>query len=71
MLAARLFATGLLLASSASALAEVHYVDLNSPNATPPDTNRAITFTDTNATGAGPGFYRLGMSVVNLESLRG
>ena len=39
ILAARLFATGLLLASTGSALAEVHYVDLNSANAPPPYTN--------------------------------
>jgi hypothetical protein len=35
-LAARLFAAGLLLASAASALADVRYVDVNSTNATPP-----------------------------------
>ena len=34
-----LFACGLLVASTASALAEVHYVDVNSTNATPPYTN--------------------------------
>jgi len=39
ILAARLFATGLLLASAGAALAAVHYVDVNSTNATPPYTN--------------------------------
>src|SRR6266542_1786530 len=39
MLVARLFATGLLLTGAVSALAEVHYVDVNSTNATPPYTN--------------------------------
>src|SRR5258708_3145931 len=39
ILAARLFATGLLLASAGAALAGVHYVDVNSTNATPPYTN--------------------------------
>ena len=39
ILAARLFATELLMASPGSALAEVHYVDVNSTNATPPYTN--------------------------------
>src|SRR6266568_549420 len=34
-----LFAAGILLASLGSALAEVHYVDVNSTNATPPYTN--------------------------------
>jgi hypothetical protein len=38
-LAVRLFASGLLLASAGSALADVHYVDVNSTNATPPYTN--------------------------------
>jgi len=37
-LAARLFATGLLL-TAGSALADVRYVDVNSTNATPPYTN--------------------------------
>ena len=41
MLAARLFAVTLLLATAASALADVHYVDVNSTNATPPYTERA------------------------------
>jgi hypothetical protein len=36
---ARLFAAALLLTSTASALADVHYVDVNSTNATPPYTN--------------------------------
>jgi len=35
-LAARLFADALLLATAASALADVHYVDVNSTNAAPP-----------------------------------
>ena len=39
ILAARLFATGLLLASAGAALAAMHYVDVNSTNATPPYTN--------------------------------
>ena len=39
ILVARLFATGLLLASAGAALAAVHYVDVNSTNATPPNTN--------------------------------
>ncbi len=39
--AARLFAAALLLAYAASALADVHYVDVNSTNATPPYTNWA------------------------------
>jgi len=47
ILAARLFATGLLLASVSSALADVHYVDVNSAN----------------AIGAGPFFYRVGVGV--------
>src|SRR5438132_3290877 len=38
-LATQLFAAVLLLAGTASVLAEVHYVDLNSTNATPPYTN--------------------------------
>jgi len=38
-LAARLFVAALLLASGGSALAGVHYVDVNSTNATPPYTN--------------------------------
>ena len=37
--AAWFFAAGLLLASAGSALANVHYVDVNSTNATPPYTN--------------------------------
>ena len=41
ILAARLFATGLLLASAGAALAAVHYVDVTSTNATPPYTNWA------------------------------
>ena len=36
---ARLFAAALLLTSTDSALADVHYVDVNSTNATPPYTN--------------------------------
>jgi hypothetical protein len=40
-LAARLFAAALLLAGAGSALATVHYVDVNSTNATPPYTNWA------------------------------
>ncbi len=44
-LAARLFAAALLLASSGSALADVHYVDVNSTNATPPYTNWATAAT--------------------------
>src|SRR5258708_702890 len=44
-LAARLFAAPLLLASSGSALADVHYVDVNSTNATPPYTNWATAAT--------------------------
>jgi len=39
ILAARLFATALLVASAVSVLAGVHYVDVNSTNATPPYTN--------------------------------
>jgi hypothetical protein len=38
-LAARLLAAALLLAGAGSALADVHYVDVNSTNATPPYTN--------------------------------
>src|SRR5258706_15454437 len=38
-LAAQLRAAGLLLACAGSALADVHYVDVNSTNATPPYTN--------------------------------
>src|SRR5258708_10785331 len=45
-LAARLFAAGMLLASGGSALAEVHYVDVNSTNATPPYTNWATSATN-------------------------
>ena len=41
ILAAPLFATGLLLASIGSALAEVHYVDVNGTNAALPYTNWA------------------------------
>ena len=37
--AACFFAVRFLLAFAASALASVHYVDINSPNATPPYTN--------------------------------
>ena len=43
--APRLFAAALLLATAANALAEVHYVDLNSTNATPPYTNWATAAT--------------------------
>jgi hypothetical protein len=45
-LAAQLFATALLLASAGSALAGVHYVDLNSTNATPPYSNWAAAATN-------------------------
>jgi len=41
LLAPRLFGGALLLAGVASALAEVHYVDVNGTNATPPYTNWA------------------------------
>jgi hypothetical protein len=43
---ARLFAAGLLLAVASSALADVRYVDVNSTNATPPDTNWTTAATD-------------------------
>jgi hypothetical protein len=36
---ARLFAAALLLTAAGSAFADVHYVDVNSTNATPPCTN--------------------------------
>src|SRR6266704_2491427 len=41
-----LFAAGILLASLGSALAEVHYVDVNSTKATPPYTNWATAATN-------------------------
>ena len=44
-LVARLFAAALLLTSTASALADVRYVDLNSTNATPPHTNSTTAAT--------------------------
>jgi hypothetical protein len=45
-LTARLLAAALLLAGAASALAEVHYVDVNSTNATPPYTDWTIAATN-------------------------
>src|SRR5437899_6123242 len=45
-LADKLFASALLLAGAARALAEVHYVDVNSTNATPPYTNWASAATN-------------------------
>src|SRR5216117_3418488 len=48
-LATRFFAAALLLASAGSALGDVHYVDLNSTNATPPYTNWTTATTDIQA----------------------
>ena len=45
-LAAGLLAAGLLLASACGALADVHYVDVNSTNATPPYTNWSTAATN-------------------------
>src|SRR5437899_5344691 len=45
-LADKLFASALLLAGAARALAGVHYVDVNSTNATPPYTNSATAATN-------------------------
>jgi len=44
--AIRLFTAGLLLASTGSVLAEMHYVDVNSTNATPPYTNWSTAATN-------------------------
>ena len=45
-LASQFFAAGLLLASAGSTLAAVHYVEANSPSATPPCTSWATAATN-------------------------
>ena len=44
--AVKLFAAAMLLASAGSALSALHYVDVNSTNATPPYTNWATAATN-------------------------
>ena len=63
--AVKFLAAGLLLASVASASANVHYVDVNSTNATPPFTNWATAATNIQESPWRTGTKLLNVPVIN------